>query len=257
MDTEKRLNLFKRELSYIKDSNIRDFAKTLIENADDYFFTVPASSSGKYHPDFARGNGGLVRHTKAVVYFTNEIIRSELQFGDTINEHTADLLLVAALAHDIKKQGNGIEGHTVKEHPTLAADYVKRMWVNDLHGISGEDIDFVYDVIRSHMGPWQEPKPKTREQLIVYYADYVASRKEINGLSIINEEESGEWEEPIPIEAPIMTVDSYVFDFGKTRGMTIAESYQKEPGYIKWMANKEGFGNAEVQDLVKEFLKTI
>ena len=35
------------------------------------------------------------------------------------------------------------------------------------------------------------------------------------------------------------------------------KSVVKEPGYIKWMANKEGFGNAEVQNLVKEFLKNV
>lgn len=31
------------------------------------FFTQPASSSGKYHPSYALGVGGLVRHTKAAM----------------------------------------------------------------------------------------------------------------------------------------------------------------------------------------------
>ena len=256
MTTEERINLFTRELSYISDSNLKEFAKAILKDADEYFFTVPASSTGKYHPDFARGNGGLVRHTKAVVYFTNEITRSEMEFK-LLDRHTADLLLVAALAHDIKKQGDGIEGHTVKEHPTLAAKFIKKLWF-DKEGnfnISGNDIDYIYEVIESHMGPWQEPKPETRNQLIVYYADYIASRKEIVGLSFIDNNDNVE---QTPIEEPVadslMTVDGYVFTFGQTRGMTIKESYETNPGYIKWMANKEGFGNVEVQNLVKEFL---
>lgn len=256
MTTEERINLFTRELSYISDSNLKNFAKAILENADEYFFTVPASSSGKYHPDFARGNGGLVRHTKAVVYFTNEIVRSELEFK-ILDRHTADLLLVAALAHDIKKQGDGIEGHTVKEHPALAAKYVKKLWFNeeDNFGILGNNIDFICEVIESHMGPWQEPKPETRNQLIVYYADYIASRKEITGLTFIDNNDNSE---QAPAEEPVastpMTVDEYRFTFGQTKGMTIKESYEANPGYIKWMANKEGFGNVEVQNLVKEFL---
>lgn len=254
MTVEERINLFNREISYIFDKDLKIFAQCILENADEYFFNVPASSSGKYHPDFARGNGGLVRHTKAVVYFTNEIIRSELEFG-TIDRHTADLMLVSALAHDIKKQGDGSGSHTVKEHPTLAAEYVKNLWEENTNGISEEDIDFICSVIKSHMGPWQEPKPKTRNQLIVYYADFIASRKEISGLTFI---EGGDDAELLPATpyTPI-TVDNYIFDFGKTKGQTIKESYEANPGYIRWIANKEGFGNTEVQNLVKEFLKTI
>ena len=117
MNKEERIKLFERELSYIYDQNIREFAKKIIEDADDYFFTVPASSSGKYHPDFARGNGGLVRHTKAVTYFANELLRAELE-NKTLTRFDADLVIVAAISHDIKKQGDGSTGHTMlKEHP--------------------------------------------------------------------------------------------------------------------------------------------
>lgn len=256
MEKDERLSLFKRELSYIADGNLRNFTENLIADADDYFFTVPASSSGKYHPDFARGNGGLVRHTKAVAYFVNEFMRSELQFG-SISEHTAELLIVAAIAHDIKKQGDGLEGHTVKEHPFYAAEYVRAEQKKYSKLISKDDAEYIASIVHTHMGPWCEPKPKTREQLMVYYADYIASRKEIIGLDFIGEGAEDDFEVmPLTVK-PKMTVDEYVFDFGKTNGKTIKESYAENPGYIKWIANKDGFNNAEVQNLVKEFLKTI
>lgn len=258
MNTEERIKLFDRELSYIEDNEIRDFAKMLLKDADEYFFIVPASSSGKYHPDFARGNGGLVRHTKAVCYFTNEIIRSEIEFG-TFDSWMADLLRVAALAHDIKKQGDGIGGHTVAEHPQLASDYVRAEWKKNHSGLDKHEINVICNVIESHMGPWQTPKPIDRENLVVYYADYIASRKEIVGLNFIpNSEDDDIPDEVYEANKPIhMTVEDYVFDFGKTKGKTIKESYEVEPGYIKWMANKEGFGNVDVQNLVKEFLKAL
>ena len=64
-----RLKLFKNELNDIQDNNLRQFAIQLLTNAPDYFFTIPASSSGKNHPYFARENNGLVKHTRCVVFF--------------------------------------------------------------------------------------------------------------------------------------------------------------------------------------------
>lgn len=254
MTPKERIELFKRELSYIADNELRDFAKTLLAEADEYFFTVPASSSGKYHPQFALGDGGLVRHTKAVAYFANEIIRPEMEFG-TVNRREADLLIIAAIAHDIKKQGDGLEGHTVREHPQLASDYIKKIYDKyDWETITTDDIHDMRYVVESHMGPWQDPKPTSRLQLILFYADFIASRKEITGLDFIDSGSNA------PVEAyekPVYTVDGYKFDFGKTRGMTIREAYDTNPGYIKWIASKEDFGMVEVKKLVKEFLNNL
>ena len=256
MEKEERLALFERELSYIKDEKIKEFAKKVIEDADDYFFTVPASSSGKYHPDFARGEGGLVRHTKAVVFFTAEFCRSEFEFG-TINARQAQLLIVAAIAHDIKKQGDGSTGHTLmKEHPLYGAEYIKKE--NEKYGLlSDEDVEYIYKAIRSHMGPWCDVKPETRAELTLFYADYSASRAEITGLKFIDGGDNAEMPEAPVYEKPKMTIDEYKFDFSKMKGLTLKEAYDKDASFLNWIANKEGFGNPEVQNLVKEFLKTV
>ena len=251
---EEKLSYFTREFSYILDEKLKEFAKLIVANADDYFFSVPASSSGKYHPDFARGNGGLVRHSRAVAYFANELIRPSIE-AKKLTRYEGDCILVAALVHDIKKQGDGLGAHTVKEHPQLAAEYVEKIWEEaDDELVDEEHLDYICKAIRSHMGPWQEPVPQTRPELIVFYADYIASRKEIVGIDFID---NGETEAVEAYEAPVMTVEGYKFDFGKTKGMTIKEAYEKEPGYLRWMANKEGFGNVEVQNLVKEFLSKV
>lgn len=250
MNTKDKLSYFNREFSYIEDQDIRKFAELVVENAEDYFFDVPASSSGKYHPSFAKGAGGLVRHTRAVAYFANEFARAELKFG-SITQHDSDLLIVAAIAHDIKKQGNGgAAGHTVSEHPFYAAEYVKEL--NEEHEIlTNKDIETLYGVIHSHMGPWGEPKPKTLMQRILFYADYSASRSEID-IPFISEGNNAEVERETE---PIMNVDTYVFSFGKTKGMTIKESIDTNRGYMDWMARNEGFNMKDVQNLVREYYK--
>ena len=57
---------FEKEIGWIHSEKIAKFATYCVNNLPAYFFTVPASSSGKYHPSYALGDGGLVRHTKAV-----------------------------------------------------------------------------------------------------------------------------------------------------------------------------------------------
>lgn len=253
MEKKERLELFNRELHYINDENIRKFAEILLEDADEYFFEVAASSSGKYHPQFAKGNQGLVRHTRAVVYFTNDFNRAELEFGN-IDQHQADLLIVAAIAHDIKKQGDGTSGHTLmKEHPILGAKYVWEEYGKNKECISEDDAKFICKVIRAHMGPWGENSPKTYPERIVFYADYTASRSEID-ISFISNGITTADENPYAAAKPKMTVDDYVFDFGKLAGKTLKEGYDADSSYMLWIARKAGFNNVEVQNLVKEFL---
>ena len=50
--------LFKKELAYIKDEKIRNSLILILEELPDYWFSVPASSTGKYHPKYALGEGG-------------------------------------------------------------------------------------------------------------------------------------------------------------------------------------------------------
>ena len=116
---EDRLKMFANEIGDIYDKDLKELATELIANADDYFFTVPASSSGKYHPPFDLGCGGLVRHTRCVAFMAMSI--AESQCMSTMDR---DSLIVAAIAHDIKKQGNGNGNHTVFEHPIYAKNYV-------------------------------------------------------------------------------------------------------------------------------------
>ena len=246
-EVNERIELFKKELSYITDDELKRLLKNILAMADDYFFTVPASSSGKYHPDFARGEGGLVRHTKSVAYFTDRLVRAELQAG-TIDRHKGDLLIVAAVAHDIKKQGDGSGKHTVSEHPKLGADFVKS--IAKRMKFPQEDIDFLYSVMESHMGPWGDPKPQTLEQRILFYADYVSSSKEIVGLSFI---ESGDNSEVPP--PPKMTIEDYRFDFGKHAGKSLEEVYATTPDYLDWILKKEDFSHDEVKQLVREFVE--
>lgn len=176
---------FAHELRLIQSKRIRDFAQKAIELLPDYFFYISASSSGKYHPQYALGEGGLVRHTKAAVTLAWDILGLEMLSDITQDEK--DLVLVALLLHDGIKHGLVGGAKTISNHPTVAAEWVRDH--PDLQGaLSPAEIDLVCGMIASHMGQWDRdlstnavvnPKPDTTLQKLVHIFDYIASRKYI------------------------------------------------------------------------------
>lgn len=275
MNINERLSLFANELNDIQDNNLRQFAVQLLVNAPEYFFTVPASSSGKYHPYFAREVGGLVKHTRCVIFYA-ECNAESFNF----DSHIKDLAIIAALAHDIKKQGNNNTGsHTVWEHPELAYNYVLEMQKTNSHLISVEDATIIANAILCHMGKWQHdaqftrgkkafPLPTTLFDYAIQSADYMASRVELTGFAfrptdgvivrgyeILNEEKTTVETSPVQTESVPSDVGDTIFPFGKHAGKTIREVAAHHPDYIDWMINKANFNNTDMLDKVKLYIE--
>lgn len=175
-----KCDYFKEELLLIRNEYIKKFLEYCIDNLPDYFFHVAASSSGKYHPEYALGDGGLLRHTKAAVQIANELLKLDM-FQFSAEEQ--DLILTALVLHDGQKQGNR-EGNTVFDHPVLAANFVKQCNI-ETNLLSDDEMKLLYDMIAAHMGQWNTaryskvvlPTPKTKHQKFVHLCDYLASRK--------------------------------------------------------------------------------
>lgn len=179
-----KVSYFNKEYDYIKDDKIREDLKYLVSNLPDYFFEIEASSTGKYHPKFASGNNGLVRHTKVAVRIAYELMENPALNNFTAREK--DLMIMALVLHDGLKCGNPKEKYTRFDHPLLVANFIKDN-KNKL-SLNNDDIEFVTSVISSHMGNWNTdyngnevlPKPKNKYQRFVHMCDYLASRKVIN-----------------------------------------------------------------------------
>ena len=99
-----KVEVFSKELSYIKNKNYIESAKKMIELLPDYFFSIPASSTGKYHPEFAQGDGGLVRHTKVAVRMCYELTNNN-SIGYSFTSDEKDLMMIALIMHDGCKSG--------------------------------------------------------------------------------------------------------------------------------------------------------
>ena len=69
---------FKTELYQIESVVLRKLLIRVLNVVPEYFWEIPASSTGKHHPIFALGKGGLVRHTKACVKIATELFRNDI-----------------------------------------------------------------------------------------------------------------------------------------------------------------------------------
>lgn len=232
-------DIFNNELSYIQNIDIKEFARYALNNLQDYFYEVPASSTGKYHPNYALGDGGLVRHTKAAVGFANHLLQLE-QYQQLFNERQRDMIIVALLLHDGNKHGSNGSRYTVHEHPKLMADWIIQSELfEDM--LSQEDRAYIANCVASHMGEWainkrskiELPKPQTESQKFVHMCDYLASRKNIE--FVFSNEDNSQQE--------VSTVDNYRLTFGKHRGELLVDVAKNEKSYLEWLK-----GNLELRE---------
>lgn len=177
-----REELFLDELGYIKDENYQEALLNIINMLPEYWFEEAASSTGKYHPEYALGKGGLLRHSKAAMRIGYELLNNPC-IGDKYTDREKDLILMSLLVHDGLKLGLPQEKYTRFDHPILMGKFI--LDKKDVIGLSLEDATFINDVIKTHMGPWTTDydgnevleKPKTKYQNFVHMCDFLASRK--------------------------------------------------------------------------------
>lgn len=158
------------EIMSIDDAEIRKLVEATFREVPPYFWTLPASSSGKYHPPKERAAYGLVYHTK-------EVFRVGHYVWEAYSDTNLDEVKAAILLHDVGRYGLGKvhAPHSLPKHPGIAADLFERV-ACDLDLEDKEYVPRISQAIRSHMGKWGEPSPKSELDWIVHMADNVASK---------------------------------------------------------------------------------
>lgn len=193
---------FEEELQMIKNEEVRQVVIEVLKRVNDQFYRAAASSTGKYHPDYALGDGGLYRHTKAAVKIANDILRLEW-FDNEFTDDDKDIMLAALILHDTCKSGRDWDSkYTLHTHPIQAADLIGEVTNGTEYQSIGVEIA---KLVATHMGQWNEPnrwakyndrevlpKPSNLDEFVVHLCDYLASRKylEVKGVYDVEETES-------------------------------------------------------------------
>lgn len=177
-----KIEIFSAEINYIKNADLKESLKLIVDKLPDYFFYEAASSTGKYHPKYALGDGGLLRHSKAATKIGLELLNNPL-IGSKYSPREKDMLLLSLLVHDGLKRGLTEEKYTRVDHPILMANFILDNY--QTFKLNLEDAKFISDVIKTHMGPYNTDfngnvvleTPKNKYQSFVHMCDYLASRK--------------------------------------------------------------------------------
>lgn len=194
----KTSDYFTRELSYIKNDTLRKIVVDTLDVSPKCIVSIPASSSGRYHPQYSLGEGGLMRHVKAAVGIAHCQIETDIfeclgiddsYTNDELNMYK-DAAYAALILHDCCKPDDTPKHGTRFDHPLLAAKLFKEVATKY---ITKENMEYmkvviplIYRAIASHMGqfttaPYAKgvtlPRPNTAFEWFVHQCDYLASRK--------------------------------------------------------------------------------
>ena len=246
--TEQQNNMVAPILATIVNEDIREFAKVLVEGLPTYVWEVGASSTGKYHPAYSLGVGGLMRHQIAVVRFLNYFFELE-QYNTKFTSRECDLMRVAGLVHDGRKSGEQTDYECSKftkfDHPIQMANVIRSY---DGQHLSHDELEFIAHCIESHMGQWATdrkssvvlPKPLDVYQHFVHLADYLASRKDLT-MAFDNTE--------IP-QPTANNVNDYVVTFGKHKGEKLVDVFNSDHSYCMWL--KENSYQRDIVEMIKQ-----
>ena len=210
----KTSELFKKEINFIKNEHMKNIVINTLDNSPECIQTIAASSSGRYHPEYAvikgsvddNGNineGGLVKHIKATVGIAYSMIESDVLEGllhkevNDYDETYEDVVYASLILHDCCKPDDTPKHSTKFDHPLIGADLFNKVAMeyatkNDL---SENDMDYirktiplVFKCIKSHMGKYTTapyakgivlPRPITSLEWFVHSCDLLSSKKYI------------------------------------------------------------------------------
>ena len=200
-----KIKVFENLLNKFETEEIKSYCTDMIKEIPDYIFTIPSSTSFKYHNKTQCQPHGQIFHI--------------LMFAEVMN-----YIL-------------GLE-YTVHEHPLLAGEWVRN--TNVEHDIDTETKAYIARLCESHSGEWTStkrsktvlPKPENDEQFFVHMCDYLASR---SNLDMIYSDEviSTLGGVDIPKEE-LSDIDTYMLTFGKHNGEKLTDVVHTDPSYISW-----------------------
>lgn len=167
------------ELQRLTDLRFRDYALACMKDFPKYFWTAPASGTGKYHPEDENTEGGLVLHTRRVMRLCDH-----LSMLHALNYIERDILLVAALLHDSYAKGLNINTKNTTTdpfHPLYVPQRFPFMGFSDKY-IDEKEYDEIMLAVVSHSGRYSVTKSLNSDKKIpkiLQVADYISSRKDV------------------------------------------------------------------------------
>lgn len=243
--------VFKELLDKFETDEMRLYCEDMIENIPDYIFTMPSSTSGKFHNVTQCQPHGQIYHIVmfgAIMNYRLALKCNKEKFNDPI---IRDAMRCVPCFHDAVKCGWNGSQYTVHEHPILAGQWVRETKVE--HDIDGGTKEMIARMCERHSGEWTSskrsklvlPEPETEAEIFCHECDILSSRADIDMQpsdylkSVFGEE-----------KVKLPSFDDYVISFGKHKGKKLIDVFRTDHDYCMWL--KENSYQKEIVDMIKK-----
>ena len=257
MTREEKISVFQPYLDKFGTDKMRMYCTDMIAQIPDYIFTMPSSTSGKYHNATQCQPHGQIYH---IIMFA-EIMNYRLALKGNQEKFKSpaqrDAMRCVPFFHDALKCGTDGGQWTVHEHPMLAGTWVRE--TNVEHDIEDNIKEAIARMCERHSGEWTSskkskvvlPEPENAMELFCHECDILSSRNNIDMQppeylkDIFGEENT-----------KVEFDENYVMPFGKHAGQKLIDVYKAHPDYIAWC--EENIHKRDILNMIKamkEYIK--
>lgn len=243
---------FESVLAKFETDEMKSYAEDMLNQTEDYIFSIPSSTTLKYHNKTQCQDGGQVYHILMACEIMNHILDLDYVKTKYSNPKQRDCLRTAILLHDMKKLGEKPGKYTSHDHPVVAQKWIEETVVD--HDIELKFKKYIGRLVASHSGQWTTSKRSnvvlpgvdTDEQFLVHLCDYLGSR---SNLDMIYSEET-----IAAVEENITKIDpkELVMPFGMHKGTKVMEL---PLDYMKWCLENLSHLDPQIRELMEDMTK--
>ena len=231
-------DVFDKFLNSFETDELREYCRDMIEKSPNYIWSIPSSTSYKYHNKTQCQPGGQLYHILMACEIMNYILGLKYIKEKWDKPKQRDCFRTGICLHDMLKCG--LNEHeplfTQHEHPVWCSDWIEKTEVE--HDIDNKLKKYIGRLVASHSGEWVSsnrtsiilPEVENDEQFLIHLCDYLGSRSNID---MIYDEETINAINSFQ-KAP--SIDEYKMPFGKHAGKLLSEIPIE---YLKWLSTTE------------------
>ena len=261
LDDNFKIAVFHKILNEFETDEIRLYCEDMIKQIPDYIFTMPSSTSGKFHNKTQCQKHGQIYHILMFAEILNYRLALKCNKEKFNNAAQRDAMRCVPIFHDALKCGTNGSSFTVHDHPMLAGIWVRESQVE--HDIDVEIKESIARMCERHSGEWTSskrskvvlPEPENDMEIMIHECDILSSR---NNIDMQPPEYLNDIFNDIMPSIKIEFDPEYKLSFGKHSGARLIDVYKVDPGYCQWM--EENIHKPDVQNMIKamkEYLKKV
>ena len=186
MTREQKQKIFEPLSKNFETERFKLYYLDMVAEIPDYIFTMPSSTSGKYHNATQCEKHGQIYHIYMFDSILNHRLRLKMNKEKYRTLEERDAMRCVPVFHDAIKCGWNGSLHTVHEHPMLAAEWVRNTKVEN--DIPSEYKEMIAGMCEAHSGEWTTnrrssvvlPEPRNDMELFIHECDILASRADLD-----------------------------------------------------------------------------